>query len=58
MALTKVISCSCKNEYQDKAYGMNKRLGNVKGDKPDSDIVRCTVCGKEVRFRSTSVIKK
>lgn len=58
MALTKVISCSCKNEYQDKVYGMNKRLGNVKGDKSDSDIARCTVCGKEVRFRSTSVIKK
>ena len=58
MALTKIINCSCKNEYQDKLYGMNKRLGNVKGDKSDSDIARRTVCGKEVRFRSTSVVQK
>lgn len=57
MALTKVINCSCKNEYQDKLYGMNKRLGNVKSDKSDSDTARCTSCGKEVKFRFITIKK-
>lgn len=57
MALTKVINCSCKNEYQDKLYGMNKRLGNVKSDKSDSDTARCTSCGKEVKFKFITIKK-
>lgn len=57
MALTRVISCSCKNGYQDKVYGVNKRLGNVKGDKSDSDTARCTSCGKEVKFKYITIKK-
>lgn len=57
MALTKVINCSCKNEYQDKVYGVNKRLGNVKGDKSDNDTARCTSCGKEVKFKFVTIKK-
>jgi len=42
---TKVITCSCPEEYQDKIYGKNKRLHNAFG-KPHKGY-RCTVCGKE-----------
>lgn len=54
MALVKIITCSCENEYQDRMYGKNKRVGNVKGDSPDSDTARCTSCGKEVKFKDTA----
>lgn len=47
MARTVIIRCNCKSEYQDKVYGNNKRVANVKGDKADSTKYRCTVCGKE-----------
>ena len=54
MALVKIITCLCENEYQDKVYGKNKRVGNVKGDSFDSDTARCTSCGKEVKFKGTA----
>lgn len=43
---TKIISCQCKHEYQDKLYGNNKRVYNktVKGTTPDTQGYRCTVC--------------
>jgi hypothetical protein len=39
---TKVLSCNCRHEYQDKKYGENRRVMNKinKG-------YRCTVCGKD-----------
>lgn len=53
MARTTVINCKCNSGYQDKMYGVNKRLANVKGDKPDASVARCTICGKEVSFKNT-----
>ncbi len=40
---TKVLPCSCKNEYQDKTYGEGKRLHNPGAGK-DSIAFKCTVC--------------
>lgn len=44
----KILPCSCKHEFQDKTYGVGKRLMNhapQKGGKPNR--YRCTVCQKE-----------
>lgn len=40
--MTKVLPCACRSEYQDKRYGIQKRLHNLmkKG-------WRCTVCAHE-----------
>ena len=40
-----IQKCVCKNEYQDKRYGVGMRVHTVgiKGDK------RCTVCGPKAR---------
>lgn len=38
---TKVISCTCKHEYQDKKYGAGNRVMN-----PYKGGYRCTVCGR------------
>lgn len=51
MASTTIINCTCKHEYQDKLYGTNKRLANIKFN---SDKATCTVCGKEITTRITS----
>lgn len=44
---SKVLTCKCKNEYQDRRYGVGKRvmnaLGGGKGGKAGE--YRCTVCG-------------
>lgn len=37
--------CTCKNTYQDKAYGNNIRIANATGK---LNTVRCTSCGKEI----------
>jgi hypothetical protein len=39
---TKILSCNCKHEYQDKKYGQGKRVHNEMKDKKG---YRCTVCG-------------
>jgi len=41
--MTKIISCECKSEYQDKRYGAGKRVANVTDKGGDA---RCTVCNK------------
>ena len=46
--MPKVISCSCKHEFQDQQYGKGMRLFNEMG-KDQNSSYRCTVCGKEVR---------
>lgn len=52
MARTTVVYCKCESSYQDTMYGSNKRLANVKGDKPDSSVARCTNCGKEHSYKN------
>ena len=29
MASTQIVSCKCKNEFQDKKYGQGKRVHNL-----------------------------
>ena len=40
--MVKIIKCSCKNEFQDKKYGKNRRVAN---DTQKEGVYRCTVCG-------------
>lgn len=44
MSGTKLIKCSCKNEFQDKQYGVQQRIANI-NEKGDS--ATCTVCGNK-----------
>ena len=39
-----IINCDCQSEFQDKLYGKNRRVANVKDAKPHE--CTCTVCGK------------
>ena len=41
----KIKQCTCKSAFQDKEYGKDMRLYNVRENK---DYSRCTVCGREV----------
>jgi len=41
--MTKIIKCSCKNEYQDKQYGLSMRVHNSTSKEGEC---RCTVCAK------------
>lgn len=44
---TKVLSCSCKHDFQDKKYGRSKRLHNkMAGSEKALKRYRCTVCAK------------
>ena len=45
---TKIMTCNCVSEYQDKLYGKNNRVFNEcrKHDKKEYLKYRCTVCGK------------
>jgi hypothetical protein len=41
-----IITCSCKNEFQDQLYGKGKRVHNLaKGAFNKQGGWRCTVCG-------------
>jgi hypothetical protein len=40
-----IRNCNCKSEYQDKKYGIGRRVFN-KGIKV---ALRCTVCAREVK---------
>lgn len=44
--MTKVIDCSCVHAYQDKRYGVGKRLANNAGGTKGAKGWRCTVCAK------------
>ena len=46
--MTRIISCDCKHEFQDKRYGVGKRVFN---SKKDSNDYVCTVC------RATKIAK-
>ena len=39
--------CDCKNEYQDKVYGVGQRLHNESDKSASKHKRRCTVCKKE-----------
>ena len=45
-----ILKCKCKNEYQDRKYGKQKRVhnpksGGVRGGTGGAKEYRCTVCG-------------
>ena len=40
---TKIASCYCNNAYQDKKYGVGKRVFNQLGK--DENQYKCTCCG-------------
>ena len=44
--MTKIITCTCKHEYQDRTYGNGKRVANKANKAVDGDRYRCTVCGE------------
>lgn len=41
---TKVITCTCRNKFQDGAYGLQKRIATL----DERMAYRCTSCGKVV----------
>ena len=41
--MTKIKTCTCKHEYQDKKYGKKQRVHNSTA----TNKWRCTVCGNE-----------
>lgn len=43
--MTKIFTCGCINDQQDKIHGANRRVCNSM--KTDPVTYRCTVCGKE-----------
>lgn len=47
MSDTTVKPCKCKNDYQDKRYGVQERLMNVADKKRigNNPQLSCTVCG-------------
>jgi hypothetical protein len=52
MIMTRELSCKCKHEYQDNAYGkgmrVHNRTANTTSKNKDAGatwIYRCTVCG-------------
>jgi hypothetical protein len=42
-----ILSCKCKHEYQDKKYGIGRRVYNTIPPKKGISVetYRCTVCG-------------
>lgn len=38
---TKIISCSCKSDFQDQQYGKGNRVHNMS---PDGKKAYCTIC--------------
>lgn len=41
--MSKILACSCKHSFQDKEYGVGKRLHTFTKKK----MWRCTICLKE-----------
>jgi hypothetical protein len=42
---TKVMKCSCTNEYQDTKYGTGMRVHNLKSQQGKPVGWKCTCCG-------------
>jgi hypothetical protein len=53
---TVILPCACRNEYQDKKYGEQKRVHNLMTSKI-FPTYRCTVCGNERQYGSADVKK-
>ena len=45
MAVTIVKKCNCQSEFQDKTYGKEMRLMNVRDPQKHKNEATCTVCG-------------
>lgn len=44
--MTKIMPCICKHEFQDRTYGMGKRVHNsTLANDRGREAWRCTVCG-------------
>lgn len=44
---TKILRCTCANDFQDKTYGKGKRVHNRMQDEPSGrPQYRCTACKK------------
>ncbi len=53
---TKIIECTCKNDWSDQKYGTNKRVANKKaGEKKE---FRCATCMREHSFGNDDTSKK
>lgn len=52
--MTKVVQCDCVSEYQDRRYGIGRRVAN----KTDNGDFRCTVCGKSKSAGTAKEMKK
>lgn len=47
---------NCKNDFQDKTYGINFRVHNLCGK--EKAFVRCTVCGNKKQVKGTESKEK
>jgi len=48
MGTTKIVKCTCINDFQDKKYGRKLRIANYcVSSKHQTVPWRCTVCGKQ-----------
>lgn len=54
---TTVQACSCEHIYQDKVYGKNKRVHNIKTKPEKSCTCRCTVCGDVRNYKKEEKIE-
>lgn len=57
MSGTKVLKCTCFNDFQDKEYGNQNRLHTISADGKKA---HCTVCegsGKTAKRNSKDIVK-
>ena len=47
---TKILYCTCENEFQDVTYGKKRRVFN-KTEKTPGEVYRCSVCTREVNTK-------
>ena len=49
MNKTRLVKCECKNEFQDKRYGVGMRVTTPNNTEQSKGrfVVRCTVCSRE-----------
>ena len=45
MAATKIMRCNCTSEFQDKLYGKQMRVINLRDSSKHKNEGTCTVCG-------------
>lgn len=50
-----IMNCTCKNAYQDKLYGVGKRVFNPMGK--ERKRARCTSCEAIIDIKSDEVVK-